>query len=226
MIHPNMATMLSFLTTDVNISSEMLQKALSEVVEDTFNMISVDGDTSTNDMVSILASKLAKNTEITSESSENYKIFKEALFMVMKDLCKKIAQDGEGATKLIECQVMGCDEEKKAKKVAKSVITSSLFKSAIFGSDPNWGRILCAVGYTESDFDINKVAVSLKSELGEIQVCENGRGVVFSGEEASHILTAKEVFILINLNSGDKNATAWGCDLTYDYVKINADYHT
>lgn len=226
MIHPNMATMLCFLTTDVAISSEMLQKALSAVVQDTFNMISVDGDTSTNDMVTVMASGLAENPEITVDSSEAYQIFQSALFEAMKVLCKKIAQDGEGATKLIEVQVQTADSIEQAKLVAKSVVTSSLFKSAVFGKDPNWGRILCAVGYTEGDFDINQVSVTLKSSLGEVKVCENGRGVPFEDAKGSHVLGDTEIQIIIGMNTGTHNATAWGCDLTYDYVKINADYHT
>ncbi|MFI3254052.1 MAG: bifunctional glutamate N-acetyltransferase/amino-acid acetyltransferase ArgJ [Eubacteriales bacterium] len=226
MIHPNMATMLCFLTTDVSISTAMLQKALSHVVDDTFNMISVDGDTSTNDMVSVLASGLAENEEIVSESSPEYKVFEEALFEVMKVLSKKIAQDGEGATKLLEVQVHKAKDITQAKAVAKSVVTSSLFKSAIFGKDPNWGRILCAVGYTEGDFDINQVAVSLQSVVGQVQVCEKGRGLSFDGQKASAVLGADVVEIVITMNTGTETATAWGCDLTYDYVKINADYHT
>ncbi len=226
MIHPNMATMLCFITTDVKIQQNLLDKALKKVVDETFNMISVDGDTSTNDMVTVMASGLAENEEITSETSPEYQIFEAGLFEVMKVLCKKIAQDGEGASKLIEVQVNNAKELTQARAVAKSVVTSSLFKCAIFGQDPNWGRILCAVGYAEGEFDIDKLSVTLQSQLGSVLVCDQGRGVQFDEEKASKVLSATEVFILIDLKTGTENATAWGCDFTYDYVKINADYHT
>lgn len=226
MIHPNMATMLCFITTDVAIHSGLLDKALHAVVNDTFNMISVDGDTSTNDMVTVLASGCAENELIENPSSEEYDIFLNALYTVMMNLSRIIAQDGEGATKLLECTVQNACDIETAKIVAKSVITSSLFKSAMFGEDPNWGRILCAIGYSNADFDINHVSVRIKSSLGDIKVCEGGRGVVFEEEKVKHILHADEIKIIIDLEDGEYSAVAWGCDLTYDYVKINASYHT
>ena len=225
MIHPNMATMLVFVTSDVDISPEMLQKALSSDVEDSFNMISVDGDTSTNDMVSVMASGLAGNKKITGEG-EDYSAFCEALGAVTKNLCRKIAKDGEGATKLITCRVSGAKDKPTAKIVAKSVISSSLFKAAMFGADANWGRVLCAVGYSGADIDVNKIDVSFSSENGSVEVCAAGSGVDFSEEKAKNVLSSDEVSVAINLNSGDFEATAWGCDLTYDYVKINGDYRT
>ena len=225
MIHPNMATMLVFVTSDVDISPEMLQKALSNDVEDSFNMISVDGDTSTNDMVSVMASGLAGNKKITGEG-EDYSAFCEALGAVTKNLCRKIAKDGEGATKLITCNVSGAKDKPTAKIVAKSVISSSLFKAAMFGSDANWGRVLCAVGYSGADVDVNKIDVAFSSENGSVEVCAAGSGVDFSEEKAKDVLSSDEVTVVINLNSGDFEATAWGCDLTYDYVKINGDYRT
>ncbi len=225
MIHPNMATMLSFMTTDVLISSEMLQKALSSVVDDTFNMVSVDGDTSTNDMVTILASGLANNTMIDDEN-EGYEQFKEALLLVSTTLSKMIAKDGEGATKLLECSVCGAKDNKTAKIVAKSVITSSLLKAAMFGCDANWGRVLCAIGYAETEVDVQKVSVSFKSDHGEIVVCQQGAGVDFDEELAKKVLNAKEVVIEVGLHDGSGSGVAWGCDLTYDYVKINGDYRT
>ena len=226
MIHPNMATMLCFLTTDVNIHPELLQKALKEITDETFNMISVDGDTSTNDMVSILASGQAENPLISTEDSLDFKAFKEALFIILRYLSRAIAQDGEGASKLLECRVVGASELLTARKIAKSVITSSLVKSAMFGEDPNWGRILCAIGYTEADFDINQVNVTFASDKGQAIVCQNGRGVDFEKMDLGKILKADEIQIFIDLQAGNEEATAWGCDLTYDYVKINADYHT
>ena len=225
MIHPNMATMLVFVTSDVDISPEMLQKALSHDVEDSFNMISVDGDTSTNDMVSVMASGLAGNKKITGDG-EDYSAFCEALGAVTKNLCRKIAKDGEGATKLITCSVSGAKDKPTAKIVAKSVISSSLFKAAMFGADANWGRVLCAVGYSGADVDVNKIDVSFSSENGSVEVCAAGSGVDFSEEKAKKVLSSDEVTVAINLNSGDFEATAWGCDLTYDYVKINGDYRT
>ena len=225
MIHPNMATMLVFVTSDVDISPEMLQKALSHDVEDSFNMISVDGDTSTNDMVSVMASGLAGNKKITGDG-EDYSAFCEALGAVTKNLCRKIAKDGEGATKLITCSVSGAKDKPTAKIVAKSVISSSLFKAAMFGADANWGRVLCAVGYSGADVDVNKIDVSFSSENGSVEVCAAGSGVDFSDEKAKKVLSSDEVTVAINLNSGDFEATAWGCDLTYDYVKINGDYRT
>ncbi len=225
MIHPNMATMLVFVTTDCNISAQMLQKALSKDVEDSFNMVSVDGDTSTNDMVSVMASGLAENQEITEEHAD-FKAFQEALAAVTTYLCRMIAGDGEGATKLLECKVCGAKDTKTAKIVAKSVICSSLFKAAMFGADANWGRVLCAIGYSGADVDVNKVGVAFRSNKGTIVVCENGAGVPFSEEKAKEILLESEIEVLITLAEGDGKATAWGCDLTYDYVKINGDYRT
>ncbi len=225
MIHPNMATMLVFVTTDVKISSEMLKKALSSDVKDTFNMISVDGDTSTNDMVVVLANGQAGNTEITDEG-EDFEAFSMALNAVTRDLCRRLAKDGEGATKLLECKVFGGLTELDAKMIAKSVITSSLFKSAMFGADANWGRILCAVGYSGANVDVSKIGVVLASKAGSMEVCKNGSGVDFSEELAKTILTEDEIEIKITLGDGDFEATAWGCDLTYDYVKINGDYRT
>lgn len=225
MIHPNMATMLVFITTDVNIDSGLLQRALSDNIKDTFNMISVDGDTSTNDMVAIMANGRANNTKITTEDAA-YNVFVQALNTLMVDLCRKIAKDGEGATKLIECKVTMADSEEVAKVVAKSVICSSLVKAAMFGSDANWGRILCAIGYSGANVDVTKVDVSFKSNKGSILVCKDGAGVPFSEDVAKEILLEDEIEILVSLNSGEKSATAWGCDLTYDYVKINGDYRT
>ena len=225
MIHPDMATMLVFITTDCNISSEMLKKALSTDIENTFNMVSVDGDTSTNDMVCVLANGMAGNEEITSET-EDFKTFMKALNTVNVHLCRCIAGDGEGATKLLECNVSGAESEKIAKTVAKSVICSSLTKAAMFGADANWGRVLCAIGYSKAPVDVNKIDVSFKSLKGEIPVCKNGAGIEFSEEKAKEILLEDEIEIIINLNSGNSTATAWGCDLTYEYVKINGDYRT
>ncbi len=225
MIHPNMATMLVFITTDCAISSEMLQKALSTDIQTTFNMVSVDGDTSTNDMVVVLANGMAENDEITTDGDE-FATFMEALNTVCVNLCRKIAADGEGATKLLECKVSGAESLEIAKVVAKSVICSSLTKAAMFGADANWGRVLCAIGYSGAKVDVQKIDVYFKSAKGEILVCENGAGVDFSEEKAKEILLENEIEILVNLNSGNASSTAWGCDLTYDYVKINGDYRT
>ena len=225
MIHPNMATMLVFITTDCNISAQMLQKALSTDIQSTFNMVSVDGDTSTNDMVTILANGMAENTEIT-DHGDDFDTFMKALNTLTINLCRKIAGDGEGATKLLECTVDGAKDEANAKIIAKSVICSSLVKSAMFGSDANWGRVLCAIGYSGAEVDVNKVFVSFVSNKGEISVCENGAGVDFSEEKAKEILLEEEITIKIGLGDGNGKATAWGCDLTYDYVKINGDYRT
>ena len=225
MIHPNMATMLVFITTDVNISAEMLQKALSGDITEPFNMISVDGDTSTNDMVTVLANGLAGNEKIT-EDGEDFKVFMKALNTVNVGLCRMLAGDGEGATKLLECVVTGAADKATAKTVAKSVICSSLLKAAMFGADANWGRVLCAIGYSGAVVDVDKIDVSFKSAKGEILVCKCGSGVDFSEEKAKEILLEKEIEILVGLNSGDLEARAWGCDLTYDYVKINGDYRT
>ena len=225
MIHPNMATMLVFITTDCAISTQMLKKALSTDIQSTFNMVSVDGDTSTNDMVSILANGMAGNKEITSEG-EDFSEFMKALNTVTVYLCKAIAGDGEGATKMIECSVTGAKELMTAKTVAKSVICSSLTKAAMFGADANWGRVLCAIGYSGAAVDIDKVDVAFASAAGEIAVCKNGAGVAFSEEKAKQILLEHEITIKIDLNDGAACAVAWGCDLTYDYVRINGDYRT
>ncbi len=225
MIHPNMATMLCFMTTDCAISSTMLQKALSDTVKDTFNMISVDGDTSTNDMVCIMANGKAENSYIDSEN-EDYYAFKDALRSVSVKLSRLIAGDGEGAQRLLECNVTSCTDEKTAKDIAKSIICSSLVKTAMFGADANWGRILCAIGYTEGDFSVDKIDVYLSSRKGKVKVCERGFGIEFSEEKAKEILLEDEIILDIEMNQGDFSATAWGCDLTYDYVKINGDYRT
>ena len=225
MIHPNMATMLVFITTDTAISAAMLQKALSHDVQKTFNMLSVDGDTSTNDMVAIMANGLAGNREITAEGPA-FDTFMQALNTVTISLCRSIAGDGEGATKLLECDVTGAADENTASVVAKSVITSSLLKAAMFGADANWGRVLCAIGYSGADLDVNKVDVAFQSAKGLLPVCKDGAGVDFSEEFAKEVLLEKEITILVNLNSGEAKATAWGCDLTYDYVKINGDYRS
>ncbi len=225
MIHPNMATMLVFITTDCAISSAMLQKALSHDITETFNMVSVDGDTSTNDMVTVLANGLAGNNEIVAEG-EDFAAFMQALNTVTVHLCRCIAGDGEGATKLLECRVSGAADKATAKTVAKSVICSSLTKAAMFGADANWGRVLCAIGYSGADVDVTKVNVAFASPAGEISVCENGCGVDFSEELAKTILLEQEITIRIDLQSGEADSTAWGCDLTYDYVKINGDYRT
>lgn len=225
MIHPNMATMLVFITCDCAISPAMLQKALSGDIKNTFNMVSVDGDTSTNDMVTVMCNGMADNDIIDSEG-EAYNEFMKALNSVTMNLCRKIAGDGEGATKLLECKVTGAKDEATAKTVAKSVVCSSLLKAAMFGADANWGRVLCAIGYSGADVDVNKIDVSFKSNAGEIPVCVNGAGIEFSEEFAKSILVEKEIEILISLKSGEASATAWGCDLTYEYVKINGDYRT
>ena len=225
MIHPNMATMLVFITTDVNITSQMLNKALKGDIQETFNMISIDGDTSTNDMVTVLANGLAGNKIIDSEG-EDFNAFMKALNTVNVALCRMIAGDGEGATKLLECAVTGAKSLEIAKTVAKSVICSSLTKAAMFGADANWGRVLCAIGYSGASVDVNKIDVAFKSNKGEIAVCKDGAGVEFSEEKAKEILLEKEIIIAVNLNDGEYSSKAWGCDLTYDYVKINGDYRT
>ena len=225
MIHPNMATMLVFITTDANIAPEMLSKALKSDIQETFNMISIDGDTSTNDMVTVLANGMAGNEEIVSDGAD-FDEFMKALNTVNVYLCRMIAADGEGATKLLECTVSNAKDKSTAKTVAKSVICSSLLKAAMFGADANWGRVLCAIGYSGADVDVNKIDVSFVSDKGEIQVCKNGSGVDFSEEKAKEILLEKEIVIKISLNDGNEVASAWGCDLTYDYVKINGDYRT
>lgn len=225
MIHINMGTMLSFVTTDAAISSEMLYEALKEAVEDSYNMVSVDGDTSTNDTLAIMASGLAGNPEIT-EKNQDYRDFVEGITEAFKQLAKKLAGDGEGATKLLICTVTGAKTKKDAVMVSKSVICSSLLKAAMFGADANWGRVLCAVGYSGADVDVTKVDVDFKSVKGEIAVCRNGAGIEFSEEKAKEILLEKEIEILVNVGDGEEKAQAYGCDLTYDYVKINGDYRT
>ena len=225
MIHPNMATMLVFITSDVAITPTLLQKALSTDIKNTFNMISIDGDTSTNDMVTVLCNGMAENAEITEEN-EDYEVFMKALNTVTVHLCRMIAADGEGATKLLECKVSGAKSEDIAKTVAKSVVCSSLTKAAMFGADANWGRVLCAIGYSGAAVDVNKIDVAFASDAGEIKVCKNGMGIEFSEEKAKEVLSEKEINILIDLNDGEFSSTAWGCDLTYDYVKINGDYRT
>lgn len=225
MIHPNMATMLAFITTDANISSEMLKNSLLEVVADSFNMLSVDGDTSTNDTVAILASGLCENERITKKN-DDYRTFTLALSSICEKLVKLMAKDGEGATKLVECVVTGASDVKTAKTCAKAVICSSLVKAAMFGSDANWGRILCALGYSGVDIDVHRVDVKFSSDGGEIEVCKDGSGIDFSEELAKKVLSCDEVYILVDLKSGASCATAYGCDLTYDYVKINGDYRT
>ncbi|MBS4764236.1 MAG: bifunctional ornithine acetyltransferase/N-acetylglutamate synthase [Brachyspira sp.] len=225
MINPNMATLLAFITTDANISQKLLQKALREDVKNTYNMISVDGDTSTNDMIVVLSNGEAKN-KIIDKENDNYKIFCKALNMVNTYLSKAIAKDGEGATKLIECEVINAKDIETARKIAKSVISSSLLKAAIFGCDMNWGRIACAIGYTNCKFDINKVSINVSSKFGDMDVFKNGYGLKFDENKALKILKEDEIKITINMNSGNKKSTAWGCDLTYDYVKINGSYRS
>lgn len=225
MIHPNMATTLNFITTDAAVSSEMLQKALSDTVKVTYNCLSVDGDTSTNDMVCVLANGLAGNAEITAEN-EDFRIFQKALYLVLLHLTKMLAKDGEGATKLIECTCSGAPDLDTAITAAKSVVSSSLVKSAMFGADANCGRILCALGYAGVPLDVSKIDVSLASEQGRVQVCGSGNGLAFSEEDAARVLSADEIQILVDLHQGSVSAQAWGCDLTYDYVKINADYRS
>ena len=225
MIHPNMATMLVFITSDVAITHAMLQKALSEDVKDTFNMVSVDGDTSTNDMCTVMANGLAGNPVI-DRAGEDYDTFCAALRAVTTYLCRSIAGDGEGATKLLECKVDGAKDKAEAKVVAKSVICSTLLKAAMFGADANWGRVLCAIGYAGADVDVTKVDVSFASQAGRVDVCRAGAGIPFSEETAKTVLTEKEIEILVSLHRGEATAVAWGCDLTYDYVKINGDYRT
>lgn len=225
MIHPNMCTMLGFVTTDAAISKEMLQQALSEDVQDTYNMVSVDGDTSTNDTVLLLANGLAGNPEIT-EKNEDYEVFKAALHVVNETLAKKIAGDGEGCTALFEVKIVGAESKEQAVTLAKSVITSNLTKAAIFGHDANWGRILCAMGYSGARFDPEQVDLFFESAAGKLQIIENGVAVDYSEEEATKILSQPEVTAVADIKMGDQTATAWGCDLTFDYVKINADYRS
>jgi glutamate N-acetyltransferase/amino-acid N-acetyltransferase len=225
MIHPNMATMLAFVTSDINISKDLLEPMVREIVDETFNMVSVDGDTSTNDMLVVMCNGMAGNDKIVLKDSAYHQV-RDALYSICESLSRGIAKDGEGATKLLTCHVNHARSIKDARIVAKSVITSSLFKSAMFGEDANWGRILCAIGYSDASFDINQVEVSLSSSKGKILVCKEGAGVAFSEDEAAVILHDDEIDIHIDLHDGDHDATAWGCDLTYDYVKINGDYRT
>ncbi len=225
MIHPNMATTLNFVTTDAAISCELLQKALSEIVKVTYNCLSVDGDTSTNDTLVIQANGLAGNAEITEED-EDYNVFRNALYAVLSELTKMLAKDGEGATKLLECTVSTAPDQDTAITVAKSVICSPLLKCAMFGEDANWGRALCAIGYADADFDIAKVDVDFRSDAGVLPVCRGGAGIPFSEDFAKVVLGMDEIFIDVNLNLGNAEAKAWGCDLTYDYVKINGDYRS
>lgn len=225
MIHPNMATTLNFITTDCAVSAGMLQKALSDVVKVTYNCLSIDGDQSTNDMAVLMSSGMAGNAEITS-GGEDYEVFKKALYIVMMNMTRMLAKDGEGATKLIECRVSGAKDTDSAIAVAKSVVCSSLFKAAVFGEDANWGRILCAVGYADAEFDINEVDVSICSAAGSVHVCENGAGVEFSEELAAKVLAEDEITVEISIGGGESSAAAWGCDLTYDYVRINGDYRS
>ena len=225
MIHPNMATMLCFVTTDCAISPAMLDKAIHQVTEKTFNMISVDGDTSTNDTFAILANGAAGNPEITAPGPD-YDAFAEALEAVCRQLSKLMAGDGEGATKLLVCRVDGAMDLSMARTVSKSVICSTLFKAAMFGADANWGRVLCAIGYSGAAVDVNKIDVSFRSAKGQVDVCQNGAGIPFSEEEASQVLSEHEIEILVHLHLGEASAEAYGCDLTYDYVKINGDYRT
>ncbi len=225
MIHPNMCTMLGYVTTDLAISKELLSKALKEDVQDTFNMISVDGDTSTNDTLLVLANGMACNPEITTEGPD-YEIFKEALHYVNETQAKKMAGDGEGATALIEAKVIHADTKENAKLLAKSVICSSLTKAAIYGHDSNWGRIMCAMGYSGAQFDPEKVDLYYEGNGHKLMVCQGGQMADYSEEEASETLSASEVTLVLDMNAGESEATAWGCDLTYDYVKINADYRS
>lgn len=225
MIHPNMATMLSFITSDVNISEEMIQEAIKEVVADTYNMISIDGDTSTNDTFGVLSNGQAGNTCIVSKDAD-YEIFKNAVYEVAMHLSKMLAKDGEGATKLLTCNVFHAPSKKDAVAISKSVISSTLFKCAIFGRDANWGRVLCAIGYADADFDINTVDVDLKSKAGVVTVCQDGHGVPFDEDKALEILNEDEIIVDVELHAGESQATAWGCDMTYDYVKINGEYRT
>ena len=225
MIHPNMCTMLCFLTTDAAVSAPVLEQALRGVVADTFNMVSIDGDTSTNDTITIMASGLAGNPEIQPGSPE-YKAFYAALKAMCVRLARQMAKDGEGATKLLVCRVSGAKDKAAARQVAKGVVCSTLFKAAMFGADANWGRVLCAIGYCGADADIGKVDVSFRSSAGQVDVCRGGAGIPFSEEEAKQVLSQDEIDVLVALGDGEASAEAYGCDLTYDYVKINGDYRT
>ena len=225
MINPNMATMLAFITTDVSIEQELLQKALRKVNDITYNMVSVDGDTSTNDTIFLMSSGLAKNKTINVED-KNYEVFENALYAVMMNLARETARDGEGATKLIECIVNNAPSEKAARTIAKSVISSSLVKAALFAADANWGRISCAVGYADADFNVDKLSIEIASAKGKMTVCVDNAGISFSEDVAKEILSEEEIKLLIDLHDGNHNAVAWGCDLTFDYVKINAEYRS
>lgn len=225
MINPNMATMLTFITTDVAITPAMLDKALKSTVRTTLNQINVDGDTSTNDMATVMANGLAGNAEINAEN-DDFATFCEALKAICIWACRQIAKDGEGATKLLQCTVYNANREENALKIAKSIISSDLFKSAMFGEDANWGRVLCAIGYTDGDIRIDGVSVVLKSAKGEVKVCENAAYHPFSEEKASEVLSEQEIEILVDMHDGSHTAQAWGCDLTYEYVKINGDYRS
>lgn len=225
MIHPNMATMLGFITTDINITQEFLDKALMVTIPKTFNMVSVDGDTSTNDTVIVLANGMAENDIIDTEN-EDYKVFADALYYINEKLAKELVRDGEGATKFIEINVDGAKTEEDAKVIAKSVVTSSLVKAAMFGEDANWGRVLCAMGYSGIDFDTKKVDIVYRSEKGTIDLMTQGTPIVFDEDKAKEILKEKEIYVDIKIAEGEAKATAWGCDLSYDYVKINGDYRS
>ena len=225
MIHPNMATMLGFITTDINITQELLDKALMVTIPKTFNMVSVDGDTSTNDTVIVLANGMAENDIIDTEN-EDYKVFADALYYINEKLAKELVRDGEGATKFIEINVDGAKTEEDAKVIAKSVVTSSLVKAAMFGEDANWGRVLCAMGYSGIDFDTKKVDIVYRSEKGTIDLMTQGTPIVFDEDKAKEILKEKEIYVDIKIAEGEAKATAWGCDLSYDYVKINGDYRS
>ena len=225
MIHPNMATMLCFLTTDANIAPAVLDSALRIAVKDSFNMVSIDGDTSTNDMTAILANGLAENDPI-EEGTEAFDLFTETLRAIAIRLARMVAKDGEGATKLLVCKVTGAASDADARTVAKSVICSSLLKAAMFGADANWGRVLCAIGYSGAPVDIHRVDVGFASRAGSIEVCVNGAGIPFDEEVAKKVLSEDEIDILVTLHDGNASASAFGCDLTYDYVKINGDYRT
>ena len=226
MIHPNMATMLCFITSDAAVDEKLLQTMLRSIVDDTFNMISVDGDTSTNDSVLLIANGMAGNRKIENESSTGYKEFYDALFYILCELSKKIAGDGEGATCLFEVQMKNVKTKADAKVLAKAVITSSLTKAAIYGHDANWGRILCAMGYSGVDFDPEKVDIWFKSEAGELKIVENGKATDYSEEKATEILSREHVIAIADVKQGTESATAYGCDLTHEYVSINADYRS
>ncbi len=225
MIHPNMATTLTFVTTDCHISADMLKLALHDVVPVTLNHVSVDGDTSTNDMICLLADGLAENPEIQKPDTD-FEQFKDALYTVLMNLSRMMARDGEGATKLIECFCTGAENDNTAEILAKSVITSNLFKAAMFGADANWGRVLCALGYAPVKINIPEISVSFASSAGKIDVCRNGEGIAFSEEQAKKILSEEEILVLLNVGTGTGKAVVWGCDLTYDYVRINGDYRS